>query len=106
MYKHYIKCTCSVKDRSQKAHSICIYLLGQRGLCGMCVLVQAQLDTLHRKRGHIVKEYLDISAVSVEIYLGWKAGEVVDEGRSQFSLFLCSSHLWGRKGMKGLLLLL
>lgn len=63
------------------------------------MLVQAQLDTLHSKRGHIVKEYLDISAVSVEIYLGLEAREVADEGRSQFSLFLCSLHLWGRKGL-------
>lgn len=70
------------------------------------MLVQAPLDTLTHKRGHVVKEYLDISAVSIEIYLGLEAKEVVDEGRSQCSLSLCSSQLWGREGRKGLLLLL
>ena len=70
------------------------------------MLVQAPLDTLPRKRGLIVKEYLDISAVSIKIYLGLEAREVVDGGRSQCSLCLRSSQLWGRKGGKGLLLLL
>lgn len=55
--------------------------------------VQAPLDTSPRKRGLTVKEYLDISAVSIEMYWGLGPREVVDEGCSQCSLCLCSSQM-------------
>lgn len=53
-----------------------------------------------------MKEHLDISTVSIEIYLGLEAREVINGGCLRYLLCFCFSQVWGRKGRKGLLLLL
>lgn len=98
--KHHIKCTCSVKDRSPKAHSKCMYLLGKHGLCKDAHVCS---DTLSCRRGPAVKEYLEYFCCKRRNTFG--IGMKGDGKWGFLTMFTVFMILWGRKRRKELLLL-